>query len=336
MDSTDANLCPGAAHMKAMLFAALASLLSIAAPAKTVFATPETPDSPTLVEVGIWLNGIHTIDFIDGSFGAEFYLWWISPDPDFRPFEVFQVLNGRNWTTRAVNRRVLPDGNYHTSGNVSVILNHDWELYYYPFDLQELKIIIETPYTASELRMVPNKKESVVSRFVDVKGYQVSGLDLDEHVEKYDTSFGFRGNVGKRFSRLVVEVDLKRESGRLVIAILLGFIVANIIALFTYAIDVSMLGIRASMVTSAIFSAVGNMHLLNSSVNPAVGSLLVDRFALGTFTAILVALLNGIIVERLVIRKKDDPARLVNKSVFVLVAVGSVIYYTLAFKAAIR
>ncbi len=73
-------------------------------------AAPSEPESPDRVEVGVWLNGSHAIDVVDGSFGAEFYLWWISPDPAFRPFEILQVLNGRNWSVSAINRRVLPDG----------------------------------------------------------------------------------------------------------------------------------------------------------------------------------------------------------------------------------
>jgi hypothetical protein len=301
-----------------------------------VYASPSKPDVPDRVEVGVWFNGIHTIDFLDGSFGAEFYLWWVSPNPDFAPFQVFQVLNGRDWSVRAVSRRVLPDGSYYTSGMVSASVNHDWDLLYYPFDSQRLQIIIETPFTASELRLVPNQRDSVVSQFVDVEGFEVTGLSLEEHVEAYDTDFGLRESSGKQFSRLVIEIDLKRESGRIVVAILIGFIVANLIALFTYMIHVSMLGVRATMVASAIFAAVGNTYLLNSIVHPAVGSLLLDRIALGSFAAILIALLNGIIVDRLSIHKKAGLARKVNWTVFALVVIGSAVFYSLAFQAATR
>jgi hypothetical protein len=311
-------------------------LLLLAGAATTSFAAPADSDSPELVEVGVWFNGIHTIDFLDGSFGAEFYLWWISPDPDFRPFEVFQVLNGRQWTTRAVSRRTLPDGSYYTSGNVSVTVSHDWDLSSYPFDRQKLRIIIETPSPASALRLVPNVRDSVVSEFVDVEGFQVTDFTLAEHVEEYQTDFGFREDAGKHFSRLVIEVGLKRESGRIAVAILIGFIVANLIALFTYLIHVSMLGIRATMVASAIFGAVGNMYFLNSQMHPAAGSLLVDRFALGTFSAILIALLTGILVDRLIQWHNPGLARRVNWGIFTLVLLGSVVFYGLAFHAAIR
>ncbi len=289
-----------------------------------------------MVEVGVWISGIHSINFPDGSFGADFLMFWKSPDPDFRPFEVFQVLNGRDWTTRSVSRRVLPNGSYYTIGYVSVTINHDWDLLHYPLDRHKLQIKIETPLTASKLRLIPNRQDSVVSEFAEVEGFEFIGLRLIEYIKNHETDFGIPGSSRKGYSRLVVEIEILRESRRLVIAILIGFIVANLIATFTYAIHVSMLSIRATMVASAIFSAVGNMYFLHGELHPAVGSLLVDRFAVGTFSMILIALLNGIIVDRLVLRQNITLARRLNWMVFVIVVLGSVIFYGLTFYAAIR
>lgn len=296
---------------------------------------PPAAADPTPVEVGVWLNGVHSIDFVDGSFGAEFYLWWISDSADFRPFEVFQVLNGRQWTVRAVSQRRLPDGRYHTSGYVSVIISHEWKLLRYPFDAQRLEIILETPFTSSEIRLQPDALQSKVSEFLRVKGYRVKGLHLSEHVEDYDTDFGFKESSGSQFSRLSIRLDLERQGGRLVLAILIGFIVANLFALLTYTIHVTMLSVRASMLASAIFSAVGNMNLLNGQLNPAVGSLLVDRFALGSFAMIIVALATSIVVDRLAMHQRPDLARKVNWVIFAFLVSAAAIYYALTLRAAL-
>ena len=311
-------------------------LLSFAGPAQTIATTPPQRDTPELVEVGVWNSGIHSINFPDGSFGADFLMFWKSPDPDFRPFEVFQVLNGRDWTTRSVSRRVLPNGSYYTIGYVSVTINHDWDLLHYPFDRHKLQIKIETPLTASKLRLIPNQQDSVVSEFAEVEGFEFIGFRLMEYIKEHGTDFGIPGSSRKGYSRLVVEIEIQRESRRLVVAILIGFIVANLITLFTYAIHVSMLSIRATMVASAIFSAVGNMYFLHGELHPAVGSLLIDRFAVGTFSMILIALLNGIIVDRLVLRQNTVLARRLNWTVFIVVVLGSVIFYSLTFYAAIH
>jgi len=292
--------------------------------------------TPARVEVGVWMMDIHSINFADGSFGAEFYIWWISADPNFKPFDIQQVINGRDWKVKSVSRRTLADGRIHTSGIVSVTAKHDWQLEYFPFDEQTLQIMIEMPFTAAELRLVPNTKGSTISKLMHVEGFDVTGLSVSERIEKYDTDFGITSGSGDQFSRLIISVSLKRESERLVVAMLIGFIVANIIALLAYLIKVTNLGIRASMVGSAIFGAVGNMYSLNAALNPAIGSLLIDRFAVGTFSMIVVSLLNSIIVERLALKGRSRLAHQINRMTFFVSLAAAAAFYTLSFTVAVR
>lgn len=293
-------------------------------------ASADEAAGPKQVEVGIWFSGLHGIDYEDGSFSAEFYIWWISPDPEFRPFEALQVLNARQWTARAVSRRQLPTGSYHTSGILSVTVNHAWQLRDYPFDRPHLEIVIETSSTASELKFIPDRKESVISEFMQVAGFKIRGLTLNERIENYNTNFGIGEGMGNQFSRLIIGLDLERESGRLIATTLIGFIVANIISLLTYPVDISNLGIRVAMAGGAIFGAVGNMYSLNSALNPASGSLLIDRFAIGSFTMIIVSLLTAIVGERLIRRDQSRLAHSFNRLTFILAVVGAVAYYGLA------
>jgi len=326
---------PGAA-MAWRVLVVVCWLCALVHPRDTHAAVPLDRDSPDVVEVGVWLSGLHSIDFVRGSFETEFYCWWISANPDFKPFETLQVLNGRDWSFRATSQRRLADGRYHTSGFVSVTVNHNWNLRYFPFDRQKLQIIIETPYTASELRIVPNQNDSAVSQFLDVKGFQIDGLKLIEHVEGYTTDFGFKDAKAQKFSRLTVEVGLNRESERLAIVLLLGFIVSNLIAFFTYAIEVSSIEVRVGMITASIFSAAGNMSYISSEVNPAVGSLIVDGFALGTFATILASLLVGIAVHRLSRWNRVLLARGVNWACFAVAVLASVSYYAWIVRIATR
>lgn len=312
---------------KMLFIFAFLSLLCIEVSEKSLSAATQQPHPPVSVEIGVWLTSIHSLDLLDGSFGVEFYLWFISPNADFRPFDVFQILNGRHWAVRSVNRRKLPNGTYYTAGFVSATINNSWDLLYYPFDRQHIKIIIETPLTASEMRFVPNHKDSGVSEFVDVAGFKLSAFGLREIVHEYKSDFGYGEAVGRQFSRLFIEVELKRESERLVVVMLIGFIVANLITLFTYAVPVNMLGIRTGVLTAAIFSAIGNMYLISSKVHMAVGSLVIDRCALGTFSTIVITLLSSIIVDRLVRWGKLKPGQWVNWTVFFLVLFGSGILY---------
>ena len=292
--------------------------------------------TPVEVEVGVWLSGIYDIDFLDGSFTAEIYIWFISSDPDFQPFETLQVLNGRDWTQRAVFSQYLPDGRHYVAGFLNTTVTHDWDLLYYPFDRQTLDIVIETPLTSEQLRFIPQNERSMVGEFVEVEGFRIDHLIVAEQVASYASDFGLDSASASQYSRLVVEIFAERESGRIIIAMLVGFIVANIIALLTFAIDVSQISIRVSMVGSAIFAAIGNMYLLNSQMSPAVGSIIVDRFAVGTFSAILVALLCGILVNTLATRNRVDLALWINRGTFVVLLASAAAFYTATVLLAIE
>jgi hypothetical protein len=288
------------------------------------------------VEVGVWLSGIYDIDFIDGSFAAELYIWFISPDPGFQPFETLQVLNGRDWNQRSIYTQRLQDGRHYSAGFLSVTVTHDWDLLYYPFDRQTLDIVIEMPLTSEQLRFVPQNERSMVGEFVEVEGFRVDDLLVSEHVASYGTDFGLDSAAGSKYSRLVVEIFAERESGRIIIAMLVGFIVANIIALLTFAIGVTQIAIRVSMVGSAIFAAIGNMYLLNSQMSPAVGSIIVDRFAVGTFSAILVALLCGILVNALAASDRRILALWINRGTFLALLAGAGAFYIATLLLAIQ
>lgn len=317
------------------IVAALA-LFHLPAAAQTDEVAIVEAESARTVEVGLWLNGLHDVDFLSGSFKAVFYIWWITEDPDFAPFDSLQVLNGRDWSENAVNTQQLPDGRHYTAGFLSTTVTHDWDLQYYPFDRQRLEIVIETPYTANQLRFMPQNNRSVVSEFAEVEGFRIEGLKLEARTETYNTDFGLDDADGTRFSRLSIQVDLVRESGRIVLAILVGFAVANVIALLTFAIDKSLLSIRAAMVGGAIFASIGNMYLLNSQMHPALGSLIIDRVAIGTFSVILAALVSGIMIDSLLRRGREVLADRVNLSMAVLVSVSALMFYLLTFQTALR
>ena len=287
--------------------------------------------NPTEVEVGIWLNGIHDIDMPNGSFGVDFYIWWISRDSGFKPFEALQILNGRSWSVRSESRRILSNGLYYSSGIVSATISHDWNLRDFPFDEQELRILIETSSTASELVIVPNESKSAISDFANVQGYRLKFLHLQSISESYETDFGITEDSGNEFSRLTISVGLARESGRLVITLLIGFIVANIFSLLTYTIHGSNLAIRVAMCGGAIFAAVGNMYSLNSAFNPAAGSLLIDRFSVGSFAAIVAALSTAILIDHYYRRNKTRQARRINQLSFYTVCIILSLYYGYSF-----
>ncbi len=284
---------------------------------------------PRMVEVGVWLSGVHDMNFMRGSYNATFYVWWISDDPNFEPFSSLQVLNGWTWSERAVNRQTLADGRHYVAGFLDMTISHPWDLRFFPFDRQRLEVVIETPYEADELQFRPQVEQSRVSEFAQVPGFRIDGMQLRAFNATYDTDFGVRNTSGSQFSRLSIGIDLVRDGGRTILALLVGFAVANIIALLTYAIDRSLLASRLGLVGGAVFAAIGNMFLLNSHIPPASGSIIIDRIAIGTFAVILFSLVNAIVIDRLMRHDRERWAVALDRTIAGMLSVAALIYYAM-------
>lgn len=158
------------------------------------------------------------------------------------------------------------------------------------------------------MRLVPDVVDSKVSELVNVPGYRVGTLRLFEYVKGYETRFGLDTETAKRFSRVVLELEIERDSPYLVTILFTDLLVANLASLLIYFVNVSSLGVRSALATTAILAAVGNMYTLGSYVTPASQSLLVARLAIATFIMNVVALLTSIVAEWLYERDRGQVA----------------------------
>jgi hypothetical protein len=281
---------------------------------------------PTTTKFGVYVTDIHGIDVINNSYEMDMYVWWVSDHKTFNPESDFQIVNGRHWTVRGVNTRVLPDGRHYTAAFVSATVQHNWNLRRYPFDKHVLQVIFESPFTASEMRLEPDITDSKLSDLVEIPGFSLGTLRLLEYVKGYDTRFGLGADNADRFSRVVMELVIERESHFLAVTLFIGLLVANLISLFIYVVKVSSLGIRATLGTTAILAAVGNVYTLGDQVTRASRSLLVIQMTVATFTMIVVALITSIAAEWLCEHDKSQTAERMNWAVFCIAVVTFIAY----------
>lgn len=308
-------------HVRHVLAAWLFLVLIGAAPAPA-------PATPAEVRFGMYVTGIHGPDVVNNSYDLNLYLWWVSDTRTIDPESDLQIVNGRQWQVRGANTRTLPGGRHYSAAFVTATVNHNWNLRRFPFDRHVLRVIFETPYTASELRLVPDILDSKLSDLVDLPGFRLGTLRLLEHVKGYDTRFGLGTEKADQFSRVVMELEVARDSQYLVTTQFTGLLAANLISLLMYMVNVSSLGIRATLATTAILAGVGNVYTLGEHVTRAARSLLVSQLATATFLMVLVALVTSIAAEWLLERDRSQAAVRLNWTVCIVVTTLFLAYVT--------
>ncbi len=243
---------------------------------------------PRDVRVGVFITSLSGLDPADASFRVTAYLWTTDPDGTFDPETDLEVL-GRQFSIRRLTSMLLPDGRFYTAVLIDAVVDQRFDVRAYPYDSQTLTVQLESTSDITQLRLMPDASESRLADFLQMPGWEATGLRFEAGEHTYDTGFGHR-TVRPTFSRLSVLVDVERNRSPLVFEKFAGFLVAMIITALVFAVPVEELGTRLGMMTSSVFAAVFNRYRLEDAIgyNSVFG--LVDQVSLLTFSAILTAL----------------------------------------------
>src|SRR5260221_1911499 len=141
-------------------------------------------------EIGIYLAGVHGIDFAAGKFSADFWLWSNTKSTRFSPVESAYIVNEADkspeptQTIRSADRRW-------DQRRIRADLWADWNVAGFPFDRQVLTIAVEESFaTADELAYVADRENSGIDPTMTIPGWRILGWDIASTVHEDATNFG--------------------------------------------------------------------------------------------------------------------------------------------------
>ncbi len=97
-----------------------------------------------------------------------------------------------------------------------------------------------------------------------------------------------------------------------------------LLCLLGYLIHPSLLGARASLVTTATFTAVGNKYIVNTPIETGVTARLANVAVVTSFAMVLLLMITSIICERMMEAGQLQRAVRLNRNVGATAAVGHV------------
>ena len=156
-------------------------------------------------------------------------------------------------------------------------------------------------------------------------GWQISDFSIYEERKHYITDFGLKERTNDRYSRAIVEVTARHVGWHLAIDYFIGFITCVLICLLGFLVHPRMLPTRATMIGTAVFSAIGNKYIVNSLTDTTYGARLANVVVVTSFAMVLILLLSSIACERMIEAGYPDRALRTNRNVGVLAASGCVL-----------
>jgi hypothetical protein len=251
-------------------------------PYRSPFAKPNA-DKPVRIKVGMLLNSVDDYDVQSGTFMADFFLSFTSetPMPEIRP----QFPNGKMDATT-----VIADKPTFKLMRLSGQFKSPADLRKYPYDSQELKILVEDDTRGvDQLRFVVDRERTKTARGFRAVGWQVAFVEARSLSQSYPDRF--EGD-DLFYGRYVFTIGLNRFAASAVFKVYVPALVIVLISLLGMWVPPRNMEVRSNAGAPMLAGAV-LFHFSLMQELPATSYLTrADKLMLGVYASLLLGMLS--------------------------------------------
>lgn len=237
-------------------------------------AQEESFNEDTTINVGIYVISIGNFEFTKGTYVLDFYLMFQWENNNISPTS-FEFMNGR-----ATSKEKIYDVRNNSSSEVwyrvqaSLFITPEFNRY--PFDSQDLKIIIEdSTYNISTITYVPMTDVLGIDQQFRIAGWKIQSYNTNVSTHEYPW--------GEEYSQLSYTIKLERDAGLTAAKLLLPPIIFCIVSGLSFFFKADKITHRLGLGTSMLISAV-MFHLSQTSSLPPLPSLiLIDKIMIAVY-----------------------------------------------------
>jgi hypothetical protein len=275
---------------------------------------------PARVEVGAHVLRLTSLDITNNLFSLDFWIWFRWTDDKLKPYESFELVNGKI-DSRQVERVDKINGVNYACLRVAATMTCFWSVERFPLCRQQLTIEIEDDdLDASDLVYIADRDNCSVEPGFRTSGWVCSGFSCDSVTHVYSTNYGDpRRAKGQqtRYSRLVFSYQLARADVFHSFKIFWGLYLSALVAFTVFFVKPDH---RLGLIVGSIFAVVTS-HTVVSSYLPEAGVLtLADKLHLVTAGIILVALFETAYSLHLLHKNREEAYRRLDRLTFWVMA----------------
>jgi hypothetical protein len=222
---------------------------------------------PAEVQMGAYVLRISNVSQKDGTFDVDMWVWFRWKDAALRPFESFEVANGR--INSRSNAEISDDGGYfYTSVRVDATVFHEYDVRRFPLDNHVLSIEFEDENLDAAGLTYAADAGIGLDPGLKVDGWAATLLPAQVALHHYPTNYGLRssGTGGSDYSRLILQVSLERTSMG---ALFKGFWISALsvmLGLLAFRVKPTDLDARFGLGVGSIFAASANAFVITDSL----------------------------------------------------------------------
>ncbi len=271
----------------------------------------ESSDEPdtSRVEIGIYITSVHNIDFKEREYDMTFWLWMRYSNRKFDLEHNLEIPNAKSFCIKYIDVD-SSKGDIYLSMKIECVMKDSWQIRNFPFDRQKLRLTIEnsnSDFEAPNLIFVVDSLGSGIHepgrrKWPTIPGWNIDSLKFFVELSEYKTTFGATSMKNRKtveagkdpssfYSAFKARIVINRnEPGLLFCKIFLGMYVAFLTAYICFFIRPGNYDSRFQLNVGALFAAIGNKYIIESSLPESASFTLVDALHALTLFAILLGI----------------------------------------------
>ncbi|NJL11655.1 MAG: hypothetical protein HC913_00615 [Microscillaceae bacterium] len=290
------------------------------------WAFPVLAQAPDTVKVGVYITSLYDFNLAENAYNADLWVWFNYQNDSLTPLETMEVVNLKEGDFSLAFYEKKGGINWGTHKG-KLKLKKQWDIRHFPFDKQDLEIIIEEAnYDISLLRYVPDIQNSKIDKNVKLEGWAIRDFVLHNEVVTYETTYGDPTLKGKsNYARLRVNIRITRQAFGLFLKLFTGVYIAFAITLIIFFVSPESVEARFGLTVGSLFAAVGNKYIVDSILPETTTFTLVDKVHTFTFLFIFLSLITSIIALSLSLRGRKKAAALTDWAAFWFILLSYII-----------
>ena len=273
------------------------------------FAGKSAPDTVT---TGIYITSIHNIDFKQKEYAITLWAWFKYKNKDFDFAKNLEIPQAKSFTMMDTTTDSTKDGRVYLLMKLECLMKDSWKISKFPFDFQTLRLTMEnSQFDSTDLVF---KVDTLGEHYGN---FAISGWNIEKDSfmmytrnQPYQTAFGDETypKPYSSYSAFRVKIGINREAQwTLFWKIFLGMYVAFLIAFVCFFIHSESIESRFGLNVGALFAAVGNKYIIDSSLPDTSSTTLVDT--LHGFTLVFIFIVIAATIYSLQLVKEKELTR---------------------------
>ncbi len=303
-----------------------------------VFATIITPlkifaeNTPDTVRVGVYITSIHDIDFKQKEYTVNLWLWLNYRNKEFDFLQNLEIPQAKTFT-KSYATMDTTDGKIYILMKLQCVMKDSWKIANFPFDRQQLRLTIENAeFDFHSLIFVADTIGKHFDPRFTVSGWNIDSFDIATGINSYETDFGDESLKipYSEYSAFKVKMAIKRDTWGLFWKMFLGMYVSFLIAYVCFYIPAENIDSRFGLSVGALFAAIGNKYVIDSSLPESTSYTLVDTLHGLTLLFIFSVITSSVITLKLAKENKLKVARrfdMILAQVLLILYIGLNCYY---------